>query len=907
MAILTRNAGWIGLLWLAVALMDARAMAQQQVPSLRGVVRDEAGTALVGVTVTLVDSRQQSRDVVTDGSGTYVFENLSVGQYQLSAQLDRFAPVNRQVIIGDSASAQIVNLRMRMAFDQRVDVVGSLAEFRRATGLGAVGLTLGPDAMAVLPNDPDVMLQVLRELSATTGRADQVIVNVDGQPVASRLPPKSAIQSIRISTNAFAAEFAEPSSGLVEIITKPANTTFRGEAQATLNDTGLNAHNYFEEERTSSPTQAYTGYVAGPIVPGRWSFLGYGGYWKRDDRVVVNATIPSGQGGNPQSYVQSVSTPARVDATSLRTDFITTPRHLVSVEFARTSEAHRNLGLESGLDLPERAINRDIEENTARVSAISTFSDNVTGEFRLRLRRRELREAAVTTTPAVIVLDAFSAGGNQAALGQDRETREVSLTQVVSFADEWQTIRGGIQVETVGLTERRRTNLGGTYLFGSVVSPDGSVIATPLERYSRTLNGVPGYGPSSFSIARGEPTIAFDDWQTSLFFQDDLHYYGDFTLSGGLRYTLQKYAHAFWFDMAPRVGIAWTPGTTNSHVARVAAGLFHSRLPGDITLDTLRYDGVAVQQYFVDRPAFFPDIPPQVGATAALPAIRLSDDVRSPLTVAAAGSYEWQATKTFFASVGYVYNRGTRLFRTRNINAPDPVTHAAPHPEYGPMLQFESTGRSRIHELRVTARRALARVSVFATYIARSAYSDTDGPYTTAGDSRTLRNEYGRAADDERHRVVAGSWLSLPWEMSVSTLLTTGSGRPYNITTGLDNDGDLLFFDRPAPGSAGAANVINTALGPFNVRPNPDEPLVARNAGQGPSQLSLNVGFAKTVRFRSANSSSAPYVIFGVSAENVTNRVNFVEFNGVATSPLFAAPNRALNPRRVELSARFGF
>ena len=39
----------------------------------------------------------------------------------------------------------------------------------------------------------------------------------------------------------------------------------------------------------------------------------------------------------------------------------------------------------------------------------------------------------------------------------------------------------------------------------------------------------------------------------------------------------------------------------------------------------------------------------------------------------------------------------------------------------------------------------------------------------------------------------------------------------------------------------------------------------------------------------------------------MTNRVNFADFNGVVTSPLFGAANRALNPRRIELSARFGF
>ena len=49
------------------------------------------------------------------------------------------------------------------------------------------------------------------------------------------------------------------------------------------------------------------------------------------------------------------------------------------------------------------------------------------------------------------------------------------------------------------------------------------------------------------------------------------------------------------------------------------------------------------------------------------------------------------------------------------------------------------------------------------------------------------------------------------------------------------------------------------------------------------------------------------YVIISASAENVTNRINYVDFNGVVTSPLFGIANRALNPRRIELSARFGF
>ena len=239
------------------------------------------------------------------------------------------------------------------------------------------------------------------------------------------------------------------------------------------------------------PTQAYTGYFGGPLVPGRWSFLGYGGHWKRDDWLVVNAIVPASPSGAPDRFVESVETPAQIDAMSLRTDFITTSSQLFSLEYARTNESHRNLGLESGLDLPERAVNRDVKDESARLAAISSFGDTITSELRLRIRRVTLQEAAISTTPAVIVLDSFSAGGNQAALRQNRVTREASLTQTVAYTDEWQTLRGGVQFDFLRLSEQRQTNLGGTYIFGSVVGPDGSVVATSLDRYLRTVGGVP--------------------------------------------------------------------------------------------------------------------------------------------------------------------------------------------------------------------------------------------------------------------------------------------------------------------------------------------------------------------------------------------------------------------------------
>ena len=46
-------------------------------------------------------------------------------------------------------------------------------------------------------------------------------------------------------------------------------------------------------------------------------------------------------------------------------------------------------------------------------------------------------------------------------------------------------------------------------------------------------------------------------------------------------------------------------------------------------------------------------------------------------------------------------------------------------------------------------------------------------------------------------------------------------------------------------------------------------------------------------------------IMLGIS--NLLNRTNYAPFNGVLTSPYFGTANRALNKRRVTLTARYDF
>ena len=173
----------------------------------------------------------------------------------------------------------------------------------------------------------------------------------------------------------------------------------------------------------------------------------------------------------------------------MRSDVALSSRHLLSAELVGNGNSARNQGLQTGLDLPERAINRDGRTDALRVGLVSSFSSRDLGELRVRGERRSLVDYAITNSPAVLVLDTFYAGGNQASQHQDRATDDVSVTGAFTRTLDRHAVRVGARFDSSSVDEIRRTNQGGTFVFGSAVDGSGAIVATPLDRYLRTLQG----------------------------------------------------------------------------------------------------------------------------------------------------------------------------------------------------------------------------------------------------------------------------------------------------------------------------------------------------------------------------------------------------------------------------------
>ena len=125
---------------------------------------------------------------------------------------------------------------------------------------------------------------------------------------------------------------------------------------------------------------------------------------------------------------------------------------------------------------------------------------------------------------------------------------------------------------------------------------------------------------------------------------------------------------------------------------------------------------------------------------------------------------------------------------------------------------------------------------------------------------------------------LAGTYR-LPKDFKFGGILKLASGPPFNIITGLDDNNDTAFNDRP--------------------------PGVARNTGSGPRYADVDARLSRVFRF--AKSEGRRQIEVAVDAFNLLNSVNFNNYVGDLTSPFFGRADAAYSARQLQLSMRFSF
>jgi hypothetical protein len=890
---------------LGSVLVSAAAVTAQTpaVGELHGTVTDPDGFVVVGLDIALQDARGRTWTTTTSGRGTYRFEKLPPGSYTLIATAKGFRDFTAHVEVGSGQSVQF-DPRLTIGFSVSVEVKEP-PKPSLDTRKSLSSLILTGEDIAQLPDDPALLMQALLAMAGATRPGDVAVV-VDGLADYKHFPKKAAIEMIRVESNPFSPEFSHPGTKRIEITTKPGADGFHGDTRFQYRDSRTDSKNPLETTKPLTEYRNVNGYFQGPVVKDRIGFLAYGGHWDQDDTAIVHAWVLDPAASLAQPFNRTVPTPTRVTTSLFKTDLAV--RHqLFNLSYTRTDQDQHNQGLESGYDLPERGYDRRSKDQTGELwwTAIARHAVN---DLRLEATDSRASASPFSAAPAVVVLDAFSAGGNQDASYQTT-TRTIDASEALTLRAGKHTWKAGVQYEQMNQASVNRSGFGGTFTFGSDVERDQAghavldaagqpIPISPLENYRRTLLGLSGYGPSQFLITTGDPRLDVSQWNAGWFVLDDWSIADKFSISYGVRQDLQNNI-ARRLDLAPRVDLSWVLDNRGKNSIKGGAGVFYDRVDPSVTLETRKLDGSSrLRQLVVQNPTFFPVVPTTGASVDPVQTVTYTKaaDLRAPRSVQASVTYQRMLPAGFFAVVTYEFSRGQYLLRSRSLTAPPTSPGATAVPLH---FQFESTGRSLSHAVTLGLSGSIGpKLTLYADYTYSRKYNDTDGPFAMPADSNNVSIEYGPASDDHRHEVVAGASAQIPGGIYLTPSVAFTSGVPFNILTGRDNNGDTIFNDRPSFARPGDAGAIATPYGLLNPNPAPGETIVPRNFGREPSQLTVNLAVSKNL-FGGATIS--------IDAENLLDARRLVGSIGVLTSPDFGMPNRALNGRRLEFTVRNSF
>lgn len=951
-----------GVVWW-IFFLSGSLLAQSTRHDLVGVVMDQTGAVIVGAHVLLTDAQGHERATATDGDGEFRFHRLPQGNYRLMVTAPGFEPYVNPHLVLDGHLNQPLEITLTVVITEEVEIQEP-AGVSLAPGDNLSAIVLRGADLESLPDDPEELLEVLRQMAGPSSGMGDAQVYVDGFEHEGELPPKEAIREIRINSNPFSAEYSQPGFGRIEILTRPGMASFRGNGYFGFNDEALNAREPFAPRRAPRQIRRFGGSLGGPIVRKRMGFFTHLDRRAIDENAVVQATILDPISLQPTSLATTVLTPQVLTRWGLRTDTQVTSNNTLMAQYALSDNRSENQGI-GEFRLPEHGFSSHSRQHELRFSLSSILNKRLVNEVRLRLSRRETQTVAASAAPQIIVLDAFTGGGAQSSLFTRARRDRMEWADHLSVALGRHAVKLGLRIDGVHLEDVNRSNFGGTFIFSS------------LDQYRDVLSGVEGAHPEQFTLNRGDPFTALTQWEFSWFVQEDWRVRSNLTVSFGLRHEFQTHLPDK-MNVAPRLGFAWAPGGSRRTAIRGGFGLFFDRLQENLVLSVRR--SRRQEQLIILDPGF-PD--PFVGNGEIRQRPRsvriLSPELNAPYVMQATISLERQLPSGIVSSVTYSWVRGVHQFRSRNVNAPFPGTMQRPFPDRGPILALESVARSVRHELRVNFRRRLGgRFTVFGNYVLSSTRSDGDGPFSLPADSYDLRAEWGRAAIDARHRFFLGGFVRLPWSLRLAPFIILRSGQPFNITTGRDNNHDTAFTDRPALVDPSTPGAIITPLGAFDPQPTPESPVIPRNFGQGPGFANVNLYVTKTFGFGSrksprwpsatgarerdaaqraphadrrsrsatanrssgANRPSRPRprpgiggrgrfgrgagrggrwgrwggfneyhynLTIGIRIRNLFNRLNLGQPSGVLTSPFFGQANSARSPRRIEVQLRFNF
>ncbi len=839
--------------------------------TLTGAVNDPSGARIPRASVH-IHSDNLDRDISTNGTGIFTV-TLPGGTYSVTVRATGFRELSRDTTL---YAGEHENLNFRLAINVAAEVI-SVDPWADSTEKQS-SLNLSGNQLEILSDDPETLRQQLVAMAGGGMGLAAPQIYVDGFS-NGQVPPKSAIRAIHINSDPYSTVYDRPGFGRVEIETQAGGNRLHGMFDVGGTGSVLNSNNPYTEAQPPYYQLLFRGNVSGPIGKSTSFFLA-GNTSDLQNNAIVNTVTLS----------EAVPNPEREDDYSLRLDHRFTAANQMNgrYEIHRVHQTNAGVGL---LVLPEEGYTNNGLTQTLQLDDNEIFNPRIVNDIRFQYMRTRTMQAPNATAATIIVEGAFSGGGSPTQmLHENQDQYELQENLSVSRGNHF--VRAGLRYRLFRDSNDSRAGYNGEYIFPDVASYQAG---TPTQFNHIT-------GQSSATVSTGDLGFyAEDNWKISR----------SFTLDYGLRYETQT-AIPDHNDPAPRVGFAWAIGPKAAKVPiltlRGGAGLFYQRLTAADLLPSVRQNGINQVAYFVQNPTLS-------SAYTTTTIYRVDPQLRTSHTLVSSITAERIIGHIGNIAVNYLEADGRHQYLLLNANAPLPGTYHQGNPASGVrpfggtqnIYQYtaEGTGHAQMFFTNLNLN-PTRRLYLFAFYVAQRDHSDANGTSWFASNPYNIRQDYGRDDSDTGQSFYTGAAINLPHGFTVQPFISARTGRPFNITTGTDLNGDTIYNDRPAFATdLSRPSVVRTAYGNFDIAPTSSQTIIPYNYGHGSGLLWVDLQASEVFHVgpraamkaapQSGTGSAThtphqerPWTLsLSVEAQNLFNHVNPGQPVGVLSSPLF--------------------
>jgi len=591
----------------------------QAVSELNGTIVDSSQALLPGVTVTMTEETTGfSRTLESNDRGRFVAIAVTPGRYTIKAELSGFQTQTRSGVT--ISVGQAVTLNFTMPVGQLTDqvVVTGEAPLIEPTQT-QIGANMSQQDIENLPmqgREQFALMQLVPGLTPALnpGSFEGSAYNANGRESGSNLYlvdgqynkddrtgtfPQSRVTvdsmaEYQILTHEYGAEYGGASGVIVNAITKSGTNQIHGRGFYFLQDSKLNATNYFNklegEKNPDSGVKSMGGNIGGPIVRNKafWFF----NYEYTHSRDAVRLSFPAAAAPLATSFSDVYN--VHLYNYFVRGDYQFNPSHTVHGSLIYGPNDGHGENAEA-----ERYTREGFRYELAAPELLGSFS--WTGILSNRLVN-EVKVGTVQENLWIGDRTLFGEAGKDIPWNlKSHEWTALNGVDPIDFgsAQAHPDYRAGPRVEMSGnaltanvyseqltwtpTTHTLKFGVGGSQNKGTSVVSTNQIGTFEFQNNAPFNPAVVNTYPTRFRIRLGEMFIPIGTWRVNTFVSDKWQLSRKLTLNLGVRYDFDDNSSNTKDGFAPRLGAAFAPNEKT--VIRAGFGKFYEFPPTSIISD----------------------------------------------------------------------------------------------------------------------------------------------------------------------------------------------------------------------------------------------------------------------------------------------------------------------------------